>query len=48
MTNPPTGQLEKQSVISLTQDFQEDWKNFVVSEINDQVARLSVINRKSP
>lgn len=40
-----TGQLEKLNVDTLTKDIQDDWKNFVISEINNHVVRLSVIKR---
>jgi mannose-6-phosphate isomerase-like protein (cupin superfamily) len=39
------GQLEKLDVNELTKGIKDDWKNFVVSEINDHVARLSVLQR---
>jgi len=32
-------------VFELTKDINDDWKNFVVSEINDHVVRLSVLQR---
>lgn len=40
-----TGHLEKLNIDSLTKHIQDDWKNFVVSEINNHVVRLSVIQR---
>lgn len=40
-----TGQLEKLNVDTLTRDIQDDWKNFVISKINNHVVRLSVIKR---
>lgn len=40
-----TGQLEKLEVNILTQEIQDDWINFVVSDINDHVVRLSVLQR---
>ena len=40
-----TGQLEKLNVDTLTKDIQDDWKNFVISEINNHVVRLSVIKK---
>ena len=36
---------EKQSVRVLTEKIESDWKNFAVSELNDHVVRLSVLNR---
>lgn len=39
------GQLEKLNVDTLTRDIQDDWKNFVISEINNHVVRLSIIKR---
>jgi mannose-6-phosphate isomerase-like protein (cupin superfamily) len=39
------GHLEKQDVNELTRDIDDDWNNFVVSEINDHVVRLSVLQR---
>ena len=39
------GHLTKLDVKDLTKDINEDWKNFVVSEINNHVARLSVLQR---
>jgi hypothetical protein len=39
------GHLEKQDVNELTRDFDDVWKNIVVSEINDHVVRLSVLQR---
>ncbi len=43
--NKKTGHLEKLDVRELTRDINDDWKNFVVSEINDHVVRLSVLQR---
>jgi hypothetical protein len=39
------GHLEKQDVNELTRDIDDDWNNFVVSEINDHDVRLSVLQR---
>jgi len=39
------GHLQKLDVNELTKDINDDWKNFVVGEINDHVARLSVLQR---
>jgi len=39
------GHLEKLDVNELAKDINDDWKNFVVSEINDHVVRLSVLQR---
>jgi len=39
------GHLEKLDVNELTKGIDDDWKNFVVSEINDHVVRLSVLQR---
>ena len=39
------GHLEKHDVNELTRDIDDDWNNFVVSEINDHVVRLSVLQR---
>jgi len=39
------GHLEKLDVNELTKDINDDWKNFVVSEVNDHVVRLSVLQR---
>jgi mannose-6-phosphate isomerase-like protein (cupin superfamily) len=38
-------QLVKFNVHDLTIEIEDDWKNFVVSEINDHVVRLSVLQR---
>jgi hypothetical protein len=38
-------ELEKFNVVNLTKEISEDWKNFVVSNINDRVDRLSVLKR---
>ncbi len=40
------GQLTKLDVKELTKDINDDWKNFVVSEINNHVVRLSVLQRE--
>jgi len=37
--------LKKLNVFDLTKDINDDWKNFVVSEINDHVVRLSVFQK---
>ena len=37
--------MEKLNVFELTKDINDSWKNFVVSEINDHVIRLSVLQR---
>ena len=37
--------MKKLNVFELTKDINDDWKNFVVSEINDHVVRLSVLQR---
>ncbi|SDN39613.1 Mannose-6-phosphate isomerase, cupin superfamily [Desulfonauticus submarinus] len=37
--------LKKLNAFDLTKDITDDWKNFVVSEINDHVVRLSVLQR---
>ncbi len=39
------GHHEKQDVNELTRDIDDDWNNFVVSEINDHNVRLSVLQR---
>ncbi len=39
------GHLTKFDVEELTKDINEDWKNFIVSEINDHVVRLSILQR---
>ena len=39
------GQLEKFSAVDLTKDIREEWKNFEVSDLNDHVVRLSVIQK---
>ena len=39
------GHLEKQDVNKLTRDIDDDWNNMVVSEINDHIVRLSVLQR---
>ena len=38
-------QLVKFNVHDLTNGIEDDWKNFVVSEVNDHVVRLSVLQR---
>jgi mannose-6-phosphate isomerase-like protein (cupin superfamily) len=40
-----TGQIAKLDVHELTKDIKDDWKNFVVSRVNDHVVRLSVLQR---
>ena len=37
--------LTKLNVFDLTKKITDDWRNFVVSEINDHVVRLSVLQR---
>lgn len=37
--------IEKLNVQNLTQNINENWKNFVVSKLNDHVVRLSVLQR---
>ena len=37
--------LTKLNVFDLTKNITDDWKNFIVSEINDHVVRLSVLQR---
>lgn len=39
------GQLQKLSVDSLTKNVYEEWKNFEVSDINDHVIRLSIMQK---
>lgn len=39
------GHLQKLDVNELTKDINDDWRNVVVGEINDHVARLSVLQR---
>lgn len=39
------GQLQKLDVDSLTNNVNEEWKNFEVSDINDHVVRLNVIQK---
>lgn len=41
----PVGHLEKFDYRRLTSHITDEWKNFVVSEINDHVVRLSVLQR---
>jgi mannose-6-phosphate isomerase-like protein (cupin superfamily) len=43
--NRKVGHLEKMDVNELTEGIKDDWNNFVVSEVNDHVARLSVLQR---
>jgi len=38
-------QLVKYNVHDLTHDIEDDWRNFVVSEVNDHVVRLSILQR---
>ena len=38
-------QLVKFNVHDLTDGLDDDWKNFVVSEVNDHVVRLSLLQR---
>jgi len=40
-----TGQLAKLDVQELTRGIIDEWKNFVVSRVNDHVVRLSVLQR---
>ena len=42
----PLGQLQKLDVNHLTQNVNEEWKNFEVSDLNDHVIRLSVIQKE--
>ncbi len=37
--------LEKLNILEAVQGIQSDWKNFVLSEINDHVVRVSVLDR---
>ncbi len=37
--------IEKMDVHSLTKGVTDDWKNFVVTNLNDHVIRLSVLQR---
>ena len=37
--------LQKVNLHDLTKDFEGDWRNFIVTEINDHVIRASVLNR---
>jgi len=39
------GHLEKLDVNELTKGINNDWENFIISEINDHVVRLSVLQR---
>lgn len=38
-------QLVKFNVYDLANGLEDDWKNFVVSEVNDHVVRLSLLQR---
>ncbi len=38
-------ELKKLNVFDLTKDINDEWKNFVVSDINDHVVRLSVLQK---
>jgi len=38
-------EIEKLNVFDLTQRITDDWKNFVVSNLNDHVVRLSVLKK---
>jgi len=40
-----TTQLVKFNAYDLTDGLTDDWKNFVVSEVNDHVVRLSLLQR---
>jgi mannose-6-phosphate isomerase-like protein (cupin superfamily) len=40
------GQLQKLDLYDLTQHVLEDWKNFEVSDLNDHVVRLSVMQKE--
>jgi len=40
------GQLNKLDFNNLTKDVKEEWKNFEVSDVNDHVVRLSVIQKE--
>ena len=37
--------LEKINIHNLTKTIREDWKNFVLAEVNDHVIRVSVLSR---
>ena len=37
------GQLEKLNTLNLTKDITDVWKNFIVSEVDDYVVRLAVV-----
>lgn len=37
--------IVKDSVLNLTKNISDDWKNFVVGNINDHVVRLSVLQK---
>lgn len=37
--------IEKLDVHDLTKDISDDWRNFVVTNLNDHVVRLSVLQR---
>jgi len=43
--NQNNTQLVKFNVHDLTDGLEDDWKNFVVSEVNDHVVRLSLLQR---
>lgn len=42
---PNLGHLKKIDVNELTKNINDDWKNFDVSDINDHVVRLSILQR---
>lgn len=37
--------MDKLNSLELTKNIKEDWKNFVVGDINDHVVRLSVLQK---
>lgn len=37
--------MNKLDIVDLTKDITEEWKNFPVSEINDHVVRVSVLQK---
>ena len=39
------GHLAKMDIKELTKNLHDNWKNFVISEVNDHVVRLSVLQR---
>ncbi|MEW6621418.1 MAG: cupin domain-containing protein [bacterium] len=43
--NSNIGHLAKMDVTELTENIYDDWKNFIISEVNDHVVRLSVLQR---